>query len=57
MEVPTTIVVIVTVFTAVHGQAHNDVYDVLDQELDAILEKHAKHLDRVREVVSHKMKR
>ena len=57
MKVAATIVVTVTVVTAVHGQAHNDVYDVLDQELDAILEKHVKHLYGAREVVSPKMKR
>ena len=57
MEVSATIVVIVTVITAVHGQAHNHVYDDLDQELDAILEKHVKHLYGDREVVSPKMKR
>ena len=57
MEVSATIVVIVTVITAVHGQAHNHVYDDLDQELDAILEKHVNHLYGTVEVVSQKMKR
>ena len=57
MEVSATIVVIVTVITAVHGQAHNHVYDDLDQELNAILENHVNHLYDTGDVVSHKMKR
>ena len=57
MKVAATIVVIVTVITAVLGQAHNHVYDDLDQELNAILENHVIQLYGTGEVVSQKMKR